>query len=390
MPRIFLFAILLCTSHVYGLQLTKVLVLSRHNLRAPLTSTLARMTPKDWPKWNVELGHLTPKGALLESYMGEYFTAWLEKEGLLSKPCPEEKSVYIYANTRQRTKATAQAFSEAAFKNCNVTVNFKNISKMDPIFNPVVRNTTESFIELAKQEMFDKLAKSDLEDVYLALNDITDLKNSAICKEDGYCDLSKDKDDIIFEVGSEPNVAGPFFISNAMVDSFLMSYYEGLKDIGWGKIENEEHWKLLTKVVIENQNVRFNLTTAAKDLVKPLISYIKENIDRDTKFTLLVGHDSNLSPLLTCMEFRPFVLPEQFEHTPIGGKLVFQKWTDDANDFLKVEFVYQSWGQLRDAEKLSLANPPKKLTMYLKNCVTDDAGFCPWSDFEKILNDLLL
>lgn len=387
---IFLLFILLLCSEIQSLQLKKVLILSRHNLRTPLTSSLSRMTPKIWPKWNAEVGHLTEKGALLEKYMGEYFSAWLNKEELLPKTCPKENTVHIYANTRQRTKETAKAFAKAAFPNCNVPVLFKNITEMDPIFNPIVRNTTEAFRRLAKQEMQNKLANINLTDVYIALNDITDLKNSEICKEDAYCDLSKDKDVIFFDVGTEPNVSGPFFISNVMVDAFLMSFYEGLplSDIGWGEIQNENHWKLLTKVVKENQNVRFNLTTAASDLARPLLKYINESIEKDYKLTVLVGHDSNLSPLLTCMRFESFVLPEQFELTPIGGKLVFQKWSDGVKNYLKVEFVYQSWKQLRNAEKLSLENPPKIITMHMKSCKTDDRGLCPWSDFKKVLKDL--
>lgn len=53
-------------------QLEQVLVMSRHNLRAPLAnngSVLAQSTPKAWPAWETPGGLLTTKGGVLEVYM---------------------------------------------------------------------------------------------------------------------------------------------------------------------------------------------------------------------------------------------------------------------------------------------------------------------------------
>lgn len=49
-----------------GYQLEQVLIMSRHNLRAPLAnngSVLEQSTPKQWPEWDVPGGQLTTKGA---------------------------------------------------------------------------------------------------------------------------------------------------------------------------------------------------------------------------------------------------------------------------------------------------------------------------------------
>ena len=46
------------------------------------------------------------------------------------------------------------------------------------------------------------------------------------------------------------------------------------------------------------------------------------------KITLLVGHDSNIASLLTALDFKPYQLHDQQERTPIGGKIVFQRWHD--------------------------------------------------------------
>ena len=64
----------------------RVVVLSRHNIRSPLTdggSLLGKITPHTWFTWTSASGELSLKGAMLEVLMGEYFRLWLEDEGLI-------------------------------------------------------------------------------------------------------------------------------------------------------------------------------------------------------------------------------------------------------------------------------------------------------------------
>lgn len=47
-----------------GYQLQQVLLMSRHNLRAPLAnngSVLEQSTPNKWPQWDVPVGNSPPK-----------------------------------------------------------------------------------------------------------------------------------------------------------------------------------------------------------------------------------------------------------------------------------------------------------------------------------------
>lgn len=49
-----------------GYQLEQVLIMSRHNLRAPLAnngSVLEQSTPKQWPEWDVPVDSSPPKAA---------------------------------------------------------------------------------------------------------------------------------------------------------------------------------------------------------------------------------------------------------------------------------------------------------------------------------------
>jgi len=81
-------------------------------------------------------------------------------------------------------------------------------------------------------------------------------------------------------------------------------------------------------------------------------------------------------------------LPEQYEQTPIGGKVMFQRWRNKSNnrDLMKAEYVYQSTEQLRNGDVLTLTNPPKRVTLQLEGCPADADGFCSWDKFAEVLN----
>ena len=92
---------------------------------------------------------------------------------------------------------------------------------------------------------------------------------------------------------------------------------------------------------------------------------------------------------LTALDFKPYQLPGQYERTPIGGKLLFQRWHDSAGnrDLMKIEYVYQSTEQLRNADALTLQAPPQRVTLALNGCPVDDQGFCPLETFKKVINE---
>ena len=87
-------------------QLKEVVVMSRHNIRSPLTSGGAahtRVTPHQWFVWTSPSSQLSLRGGVLETEMGQFFRKWLVGEGLLPDNYrPEGSEVLFYANSRQR------------------------------------------------------------------------------------------------------------------------------------------------------------------------------------------------------------------------------------------------------------------------------------------------
>ncbi|GBP42897.1 Glucose-1-phosphatase [Eumeta japonica] len=382
--------LLLLTSFVGaddGSKLVKVLIFSRHNVRSPLSDVHESYSSKPWPTWPNEFGTLTPRGWLLERIMAKYISLWLQQ---VHFPVDCSTNVDIYTNNIERTISSGYAFVEGAFPQCGFPVRYDSGSTIDPIFSYSSRNLTPEYEEGVQRYLKNKLLEIDLRESLELMQDIVDVKNSPKCKEEGVCDLMSWGHTISIVPDKEPLLHGPIAISNKLVDTFLMQYYDGfdMKDVAWGLITNETEWKMLLDINKNYHDIIFNDTNIARDLSLSLVKLLKKYLlEDDVKFRCLVGHDANVFTITRLLNFTTYELLGQNEKTPIGGKIVFQKWYDGNTDrhLLKIEYVYASFKQLRDMEELSLENPPMRVTLEMEGCSIDSDGFCMWNDFVQIL-----
>ena len=124
-----------------GYTLRQVTILSRHNLRAPLSSNgsvPSELTPHAWINWSANSSELTLKGGVEETSMGQYFRKWFEAEGFFPENYhPGEEEVRIYANSKQRTMATAKYFTAGLLPTADTwTETQVEYDQMDPVFTP--------------------------------------------------------------------------------------------------------------------------------------------------------------------------------------------------------------------------------------------------------------
>lgn len=391
--KLFLILVLVEGYCAKSLKLQQVLILSRHNVRTPLSKNLEIFTPKTWPVWKEKHGYLTAKGALLEGYMGEYFSLWLQKHGLLNKECPSEENFFVYANTAQRTMASANAFVSKGFPGCDIKIHHTS-DMNDPVFNPIIHNASAIFKLEAADQMRILLKSLHLNSSYEDLEKILNYQQSEYCLNEHKCNFVTDINKIFVNVGFKPNLEGPLKISKSVVDSFIMENYEGfpINEVAWGLLKNNDQWNLVLDLSKGYHSVIFNTTLIARDVARPLLRYMSEIIlDKQYRTTLLMGHDANIYTILKSMGFKPYSLKNQHEVTPAGGKIVFQKWLDEETGifYMKVDYVYQCTNQMREGRSLSMDNPPEFTSLQLEDCKTDENGFCLWDDFVEILNSLV-
>ena len=65
--------------------LEKVVILSRHGVRAAMSSPekLEEASARPWPRFEVPAGHLTARGEALVARMGDYYRQYYSAQGLL-------------------------------------------------------------------------------------------------------------------------------------------------------------------------------------------------------------------------------------------------------------------------------------------------------------------
>lgn len=388
--------------------LEQVVVFSRHGLRAPLASpnsALGKVTPQQWPQWDTPASYLTTRGGALESYFGHYFKEWLADNQLIKEDtCPTDKEVLFYSNSLQRTIATAQYFAVGAFPGCLVPIVHKEkLGTMDATFNPIIKDSRDAFKKAATDSIntvagaggVDGLNQR-LKPIYQDMMNIIEYKQSADCLQDKKCDLMEQPTAIKIVAEQEPGISGPLRVGTSIADAFILQYYEGspLKDIAWGKIKNHDQFEQLVSIKEYYNTVTFSSPVVAKAVSHNLVKYIDDTFAKGAdaaKFTFLVGHDSNVASLFSAIGVNPYQLPHQFETTPIGGKVLFEKWKDNitGEQLIKIEYVYQSVEQLTEMQPLNRANPPQRVVLSLANCPINAQGFCSYDKFKAHLDEVI-
>ena len=374
-------------------KLEKVLVLSRHNLRAPLVtknSDLNKVTPYNWFDWQVNAGELSLKGALLETAIGQYFRLYLADENFFAESyIPQENEVRFYANSFQRTIATAKYFSEGLFPVANVNVEYKfGVNETDPIFLASQdKNFNENYFRRLQNEKAqsggEEILKKRLSDYAKTTAKILDFKNSPYAKQHHLTNFSADD----FKIGPNPYVEGNLRLAMTASDALVMQYYE-TKNL-FGKKLSAAELKNIADAEYFGINLIFEWRTWATAHINPMLNLIRAELSDDNrKFTFLCGHDTTLAMVLSALGVENYVLPDSIERmTPLGAKLVIEKRLGaDGKHYAKVNLVYQSTKQIENAEVLDLNNPPKIFPLKFKNLQANSDGLYLYNDFEKILN----
>ncbi|SNT81798.1 bifunctional glucose-1-phosphatase/inositol phosphatase [Stenotrophomonas sp. CC120222-04] len=379
-----------------GDQLEQVVLLSRHNLRAPVVASgaLANATPERWPDWDVGAGELTTKGGVLEVYMGRYMGQWLRQAQLLpASGCPQPADFHAHANSLQRTQATAQFFVAGAFPGCHVAVEQRMpLGTMDPLFNPVIHRDDAAFRARAVSVMQQALSASDLAPALSAVEGITLYPQSAACTGLSNCHLALADTTFSAEPGKEPSASGSLALASGLVDALLMEHYQGsgIPREGWGRLTTEAQWHALAQIRNRYQDILFGTPEVARDVAAPLLARVNALFEdpASPKVSLLVGHDSNIGSVLAALGITDYTLPGQYEKTPIGGLLQFERWRDRGAGEVRYRlvYVYPTREQLRGAIPLTDAQPPGRVELVLPGC---GPSGCSEVQFEGLLHRAL-
>ncbi len=375
-------------------ELKEVVVMSRHNIRSPLSSGGAayqRVTPHTWFQWSSAGSQLSLRGGVLETEMGQFFRKWVVSEGLLPdnyRPTGDE--VLFYANSRQRTFATAKYFSAGFLPYANVEITHKyDEDKMDPVFTPQFTKMNDTY----RQQVLSEIqAMHGGPQVWMAaqqptltlMEEVLDMAHSPAAQNDT---THFWYDDVQFKIekGDEPKMSGGYTLANSVADALVLQCYEAESFAPFGHALTMEQWRDICAVKEVYDGLLFTTHAAAVNLAYPLVSRIREELNNgDRKFMFLCGHDSNLASISAALRFN---LPETENalerHTPIGSKLVFEKWNNGTEDYVAVNLVYQSVEQLQNRTLLSTDMPPMVLPITIEGLTANADGLYRLADLDE-------
>ena len=313
-------------------QLKEAVVLSRHNIRSPLSdskSDLGQMTPHQWTKWTAPKSELTLRGGVLETQMGQYFRKWAEDAGLFPvNHTPDADDVNVIANSMQRCIATAQYFTSGFMPVGGIEVYHRYMpSKMDPLFNPQLTKVTPEFVATAMEQIKAMGGKKGIKGIneaiapdYAMIIDVMDVDQSPMAKnKNPKLDALDNYDtEFLWEVYQEPRLKSGSALKelNSASDALILQYYEQPDTLkaAFGHKLTRKDWEKIAHVKDTYQDVLFTAPIVAANVAHPLIQYMYDELrSPDRKFTFLVGHDSNLSSVATALGVEEYELPNAIE-----------------------------------------------------------------------------
>ena len=374
-------------------QLKEVVVMSRHNIRSPLASSGAaykRISPHEWFAWTSPGSQLSLRGGVLETEMGQFFRKWIVSEGLLPDNCrPEGGEVLFYANSRQRTFATAKYFSAGFLPFANVEIQHKFFEdKMDPVFTPKFTKMNAKY----RQQVLDEIQTihggpqawmSSMQPTLNLMEEVLDMGHSPAAQNDTL-HFRYDDTRFVLEKGDEPRMKGGYTLANSAADALVLQCYESESMAAFGHELTPAQWRDICAVKEVYDALLFTTHSAAVNLAYPLVSRIREELHHiGRKFTFLCGHDSNLASIGAALGLQYPATEQAFElHTPIGSKLVFEKWSDGTEEFVAINLVYQSVSQLQGRLLLSTDMPPMVKPVTIDGLTANSDGLYRLADLD--------
>ena len=376
-------------------ELKEVVVMSRHNIRSPLTSGGAaykRVTPYEWFKWTSPSSQLSLRGGVNETAMGQFFRQWVVSEGLLPDNYrPKEEEVLFYANSRQRTFSTAKYFSAGFLPFANVEITHKLAEdKMDPVFKPQFTKMNDTY----RQQVLDEIEArykggpqawmQSVQPTLTLMEQIIDMAHSPAALEGDTLHFWYNDTQFKIEKDDEPRMTGGYTLANSVADALVLQCYENESMTAFGHELSTEQWRDICKVKEVYDALLFTTHAAAINIAYPLVSRIREELNRnDRKFMFLCGHDSNLASIGAALRLNYPETENALEvHTPIGSKLVFEKWSDGNETYVAINLVYASVSQLQNRTLLSFDVPPMVRPVSIEGLTPNADGLYRLSDLD--------
>jgi 4-phytase/acid phosphatase len=375
--------------------LEQVVLVYRHGVRSPLPGEIQvdEVHGRAWPAWPVPPSILTSHGREGVMAMGRFDRQWLSGAGLFpSRGCPVAGSVGIWANTDQRTIASAQALADAFAPGCGLKVGHLPQGTADPVFNPVASNAVEwdghaALATIQRETKGPDALTAQHRDAMSAFGRVMGCvagdSQSACVPATWHGTLALGAD------GKGIALDGPIADTSGTSEAIIMAYLEGkpMADVGWGRVDAAT-FHLLSQLHSLLFDVHARPSYVADRVAAVLSGRILAILDdpHAPRLNVFVGSDNNIVALVSVLGMH-FEMPGYGkDDPPVGGALGITVWRSRSDGHRIVRVVYQAQtpDQLRYLRPLTKDEPPARQELVPEVCKAS-LSHC---DLDKVLDVL--
>lgn len=395
-------ALWLCASQAHAeahYQLEKVVELSRHGIRPPTPGNrkdIEAATRRAWTTWTTHDGELTGHGYAAVANKGRWEGEHYRELGLLTAGCPQPQDIYVRASPLQRTRATAQALVDGAFPGCGVSVH-RVEGEDDPLFQTEAFPATNT--DPAKQLAAVRAKAGDLAARQQALQPAVQALKHAVCSPDADCSYFDKPWQIKQSKSGKASIDGLSVLAN-MVETLRLGWNENLplSQLAWGNVTSSAQITAVLPLLTANYDLGNDVMYTAQKRGSILLNTMLQGVEQgisgttdklpDTRWLLLVAHDTNIAMVRTLMNFTWTLSGYTRGNIPPGSSLVFERWRDTKSGerFLHVYFQGQSLDDLRRLQTVDDQHPLLREEWRQSDCrVTDVGTLCPMKTALKTL-----
>lgn len=367
-------------------ELVKVVVLSRHGVRSPTQGerVLSMWSQKPWPAWPVAKGDLTPRGAKLVTAMWSNLRGMLEGFRLLpDRSCPQAGTIYVRADTDERTKATAKAILDGLAPDCKLKFNIAK-SEVDPLFHPVRAGLYRYNPILAATEVLDTTngglenLQDQLSGAISLVGSISGPPSAALCSRFALmpqCELEDLPNAIsVSPDGSGIRIVGSLGIASSLAEIFLLEYGEWPDaEAGWGAVNASVLAQIMPvhsrifDVVNRTPVVAWaNGGALLEEMTAALFGEHGDQEANAAKLVVFVGHDTNIANVSGLLNFYWQVSGYPPNAIPPASALFLELWRKDGQDTIVARFFSQPPAALHApfSGDDAAAHAPKSATIF--------------------------
>lgn len=356
-----------------ALKLERVVMMMRHGIRPPTKALPVdkRYSTETWPRWDVDFGLLTNRGASGVKLLGEADRAFFAARGLFGAGCPAPGAVSIQASGKSRAIRTAENWRDGFMPGCAAEVTHPTEDGPDPIFHglddkPAGFDSQRGYRDALKLAPGGNVAA----DMKAYRGDLQLLAKVLNCATP--CPLLTEPNKLVAVDRDRPELDGPVDVGSTASQTFLLEYLEGMpmKDVGWGRITRPQIEQLL-----RFHPLKFKYSNrpdyVARAAAAPLISAMLDAMEAPgaTKLALFAGHDTNIADLGAFLKVHWKVPSYPADDVPPGSALGFEVLKDaKGTRYVRAFYRAQTMDQLREQRALTGKEGPYRQYLAIPGC----------------------